>query len=154
MSFTYVESQADGAARPGRNQVLVQDILFMGASPSACRTGFSLPRHAACTRPPLADPGRNLVELDPLTHVCARSLFPSCSLSRAHSLSYPPLLASPFRPGPPHPNQVAPGKTIAFAVDAYTEQPGVCEGNVVISREEGGEPIHTIPALFHIVSAR
>lgn len=35
-------------------------------------------------------------------------------------------------------NYVAPGKTICFAIDVYTEVAGLCEGNIVVSREEGG----------------
>jgi len=50
-------------------------------------------------------------------------------------------------------NNVAPGKTISFFISAFPTQVGIFEGNVLVSREEGGEAIQSIPVLLNIVDA-
>ena len=50
-------------------------------------------------------------------------------------------------------NNVAPGKTINFFVSAFPTEVGIFEGNVLVSRKEGGEPIQCIPVLLNIVDA-
>ncbi len=50
-------------------------------------------------------------------------------------------------------NNVAPGKTINFFISAFPTEVGIFEGSVLVSREEGGEPIQCIPVLLNIVNA-